>query len=1163
MTKTSTKTKVTQTIQKPFWRKHKFVWPTAVLMVLAALLIRVIVAPLSLPLIDNIIRDQFAAQVSDGEYELVFEKSGIRLLNGWMPTVQLDKVEIVHPASGARVDAQSLKFSWFTPAFFSGKPTLEVLVEKPNLQLVQDYSGIRLAKVEIDEGGADQPVVRLQSKGDNAPNIKVTNDGVVTDGQGAQTNAGIRSDNAWAIEGVETLEQVFALFAEETSSASFRILDIRHANVQLVDRIYQLFRQLDDVNMRMESFGADVQMDLEFNTIESRTYGELLWSSGGQQNRHIAGQFENIDLALILPFLDDQDGLIALKGGTNMSFEVDYDANGVQHGAFEIDISQTSASIQGDLFEVQAKPAQVEWFPQEARYTLAPFAVQIGQSSSLVDGEFLMGLDENYGPTVGFSFRLRDTYLRPNDLGVPSNVLDTITIAGWSAPLYGAMGIDKLSFRDDQMELDGQGRIDVLQTGLGFDLTLFGKGASADDLKRIWPYFLATEARTWFVQNVSGGRIDEAKMRFNFPVGTVGKPGEDRRIPEGGVSIEGTAQNVELVPLPGFPTIEIVGTTNIQVKDHFMVMGFDKAVVRDESGEVTIENAAYLNKDSGAKEQIFEISGQLKGSISTLVSIANKEPLNLLKDFDVEYRPEDLTGEADVQVIATISQDEGGKPKGLDYTLNGTVADFASKFPIEGQVVSDGAVQFTASQAGYRISGRANIGGLDANILVEADDGADPVITANATLTEADRKSLGLDLSQFIEGPLRIVGRPSGETIQLAVDLTDARVKFAELGIDKKKGIKGQLNATLLIDGTLVYAQTVDMRFGNVRVAGSLRYDLKDGLISANIIDLVLNKGDRTSVSMVPIKGGFAVEVIGEQLDLKPMLKRFLGLGETASGKATSNAQDQIIDIVVKLDRALGFYKTTAFGVNAHLRFKGADFIRVDVQASLGNKKAVSIATNAVNNGRSMSAVSNDLGTLLRFIGMYSQLLNGDGSLVLNIQNSPWKVDGEFVLNEFSIVDEDRVAQVMGNHKDSRALIERENRVNFKRGEAKFEGSNGVITIVDGALDGGTIGGTLRGNIMTNTRQYDLVGTYIPLFGLNNIFQKLPLLGKLLGGRDGEGLIGVTFAIRGDLDNPKFAINPASILAPGVFRRLFEFKAKSGDKQAQDALKAVDGQSGN
>jgi len=1126
----------------------------AVLLLIVGLLARVIAAPVGLPFIDDMIRMQFAQQVPNGEYEMAFEKSGFQLKYGWMPTLQLEQVEYLHLPSGAQVDLKSIKIGWFTPAILTGKPALELIVEEPNIQLVQDYNGIRLARVEFDDQKVDQPVVRLQSESESAPSVQVTNDGVVSGGEGAR----IKSDNAWAIEGVEALEQVFALFAQETSDASFRTLDIQHAKIEMVDRIYQLYRLLDDVDVRMESFGADVQMNLAFSTSGRRTYGEMLWSASEDKKRNISGKFENIDLALVLPFLDDQDGLIALKGGTNMSFDVDYNADGVSHGAFGIDISQTKASIQGDLFEVDAKLAKIEWFPQDARYLLAPFAVKIGQSSSLVDGEFLLGLDVNYGPTLGFSVRLRDTYLRPNDLNAPTNVLDTISISGWSAPLYGAMGIDNISFRDDQLELDGQGRIDVLQKGLGFDLTLFGSGASADDLKRIWPYFLATDARTWFVQNVFGGRIEDAKMRFNFPVGTVGKPGEDRRIPQGGVSIEGTAKDVELIPLPGFPAIEIVGTTNVQVKDHYLVMGFDQAIVRDESGEVTIENAAYLNKDSGAKEQLFEISGEMKGSISTLVAIANKEPLNLLKDFDVEYRPEDLAGEANVKVIATVSQDEGGKPKGLDYTLNGTVTNFSSKFPIEGHAISDGGVQFTASQSGYRIAGRANIDGLGADILVRSIDGDDPVITASATLTEEDRKSLGFDLSQFVEGPLRIVGRPTGETIQLAVDLTDARVKFAELGIDKKKGVKGQLNATLLLDDSLVDAQTVDMRFGNVRLAGALKYDLKEGLLSANIDDLVLNEGDRASVSMRPIDGGFAVEVIGEQLDLKPMLKRFLGLGEAESGKATSNAEDQIIDIKVKLDRALGFYKTTAFGVDAHLRFKGADFIRVDLQASLGNSKVVSIATNPLSNGRSMSAASNDLGTLLRFIGMYSQLLNGDGSLVLSLQNSPWKVSGGFVLNEFSIVDEDRVAQVMGNHKDSRALIERENRVNFKRGEASFEGANGVIQIIDGALDGGSIGGTLRGNILTNTRQYDLVGTYIPLFGLNNIFQKLPLLGKLLGGRDGEGLIGVTFAIRGDLDDPKFSINPASILAPGVFRRIFEFKAKGGDEEVKKALEAVD-----
>ena len=53
------------------------------------------------------------------------------------------------------------------------------------------------------------------------------------------------------------------------------------------------------------------------------------------------------------------------------------------------------------------------------------------------------------------------------------------------------------------------------------------------------------------------------------------------------------------------------------------------------------------------------------------------------------------------------------------------------------------------------------------------------------------------------------------------------------------------------------------------------------------------------------------------------------------------------------------------------------------------------------------------------------------------------------------------------------------------------------------------------------------------------MFQKLPLFGPLLGGREGEGLIGVTFAIRGSLDKPNFQVNPASMLVPGAFRGLF------------------------
>ena len=93
-------------------------------------------------------------------------------------------------------------------------------------------------------------------------------------------------------------------------------------------------------------------------------------------------------------------------------------------------------------------------------------------------------------------------------------------------------------------------------------------------------------------------------------------------------------------------------------------------------------------------------------------------------------------------------------------------------------------------------------------------------------------------------------------------------------------------------------------------------------------------------------------------------------------------------------------------------------------------------------------------------------------------------------------------------------------------------------------LTGDTVGGTARGFIYTDRRQYDLTGTYVPLFGLNNAFQQIPILGPLLGGREGEGLVGVTFAVQGPLDNPVFRINPLSILLPGAFRELFEFRSK-------------------
>jgi hypothetical protein len=44
-------------------------------------------------------------------------------------------------------------------------------------------------------------------------------------------------------------------------------------------------------------------------------------------------------------------------------------------------------------------------------------------------------------------------------------------------------------------------------------------------------------------------------------------------------------------------------------------------------------------------------------------------------------------------------------------------------------------------------------------------------------------------------------------------------------------------------------------------------------------------------------------------------------------------------------------------------------------------------------------------------------------------------------------------------------------------------------------------------------------------------------------GRQGEGVVGITFAIKGKLDNPNVLVNPISVMTPGIFRQIFDFSS--------------------
>ena len=89
------------------------------------------------------------------------------------------------------------------------------------------------------------------------------------------------------------------------------------------------------------------------------------------------------------------------------------------------------------------------------------------------------------------------------------------------------------------------------------------------------------------------------------------------------------------------------------------------------------------------------------------------------------------------------------------------------------------------------------------------------------------------------------------------------------------------------------------------------------------------------------------------------------------------------------------------------------------------------------------------------------------------------------------------------------------------------------------------IGATMEGLIDYARDEVSVRGTLVPLYGLNNMFGQIPIVGLFLGGGSNEGLLGITYEVTGSPSNPRSIVNPISAIAPGLLRKLFEFRDTS------------------
>ena len=1119
-------------------------------LILAVIYVVLLITPIPLPLVNSQVRAAIANSMPEGSH-IELGDMALALEDYVWPVIQFSPVAYEEDRSGARIEMEALEVGFSPIRVLWGQPAATVTVVGAHLQVNQDLFGPRLVSFDVvsDENGGP-PTVQIREGEDAFPTVGLSSDGVDVRGELPAAALGIRSDNDWLVYNLEAAEEGIASIVEQARKGLFSRLVIRDATLDMNDALYGIFRTFEDINV-------DIAPTLSGGAVEG-TFGANFGGTimNGNVERvlvdgkpRLRASLTNLDMSAFVPFINDTEAMTGVVGPSAVSMDVGFDgASGqITDGLFHIDMTGMDLRIEDDYFPIATSIMAVQWDPKLGQFTMDETQITVGQTTAKFEGVYRLGLDELYGPVVSMSVQARDISIWSEE-GAPKEPFSRMVFQGWSAPLYGAMGIDQFSAeKADGAQLASTGRIDMLRRGMGFDMTIAGDGVTADDLKRLWPYFIAPEARTWFVQNVTGGKLKSSQMRYSFPVGTVPKPGDPpKALPKNSIQIDMVGEDVKIVPVDGFSPISLDGETRLQMKDSALVVSGQGATVSTKVGDIAIANIGFTMGGS-PERQVLEISGDLSGRISSLVALLKEQQPEALEDSEIPFDVEALKGQLSLSLVSTIVLDDKGETTSLDYAVNGVIQDFASTAPIENHTIGNGQLSFVASQQGYRVAGQADFDGLPADVVIEgvmAEEAPPPSILLSATLDADDLKKMGFDASKFLKGKVKFVAKPMPDTsIQMAVDVTDATLTIEDLGITKAWGVPGSLKASILQKDDVTEISQVDVGFGDVKLQGSIGFDTKaNELRSAEFTSFALSPDDSAQLSVTPVSGGYQVRVRGEQLDLKPMLKRFFSLEEgSTGGPQAASFGDTTLAIDLELKRALGFYRTTAFNVDLDLALRGTDLQKASMSAQFGSGRALSITSNPTPEGRTLSMAFNDLGSVLRLVGVYPNIEGGEGSLVLETVSAQKADFGKFVLRNFAVVDEAKVAEVLSNHQQSRQLISSRNKLEFRSAQVEFIRRSDRVEISDAVLAGDTVGGSARGFIYTDSRQYDITGTYVPLFGLNNV------MGRLLGpfaGRDGEGLFGVTFAIRGPLDKPDFRVNPLSALAPGAFRRMFEYRAR-------------------
>jgi hypothetical protein len=245
------------------------------------------------------------------------------------------------------------------------------------------------------------------------------------------------------------------------------------------------------------------------------------------------------------------------------------------------------------------------------------------------------------------------------------------------------------------------------------------------------------------------------------------------------------------------------------------------------------------------------------------------------------------------------------------------------------------------------------------------------------------------------------------------------------------------------------------------------------------------------------------------------------------------------LDLEVKVGTVAGHNGETLRGLDLKMSRRGGHIRSFAMASKIGRDTPFNgdLRVRSRDNHQVIYFETDDAGALFRFTDMYPRMYGGQMWMAMDPPTQEQSPQiGTLYIRRFVVRGEpalDRIVSGAPNSPGSPGT----SGVDFSEMRSEFTRFPGKMAIRDGIVRGPLVGATVEGNIDYVRDDVHLRGTFVPFYGINNMFGQIPIVGLFLGAGNKEGLLGINYEAVGPPGAPRITVNPVSAIAPGLLRK--------------------------